>query len=97
MRRPCLLASIPPLTVANQNISATSSPTCFSGATSSLLQRGPEGGGRALAHYTVARPSVEDLQREVTEFVNSPDAKSPNALLAERAGVTNAHDTRKEP
>jgi hypothetical protein len=62
------------------------------------LRRGPEGGGRALAHYTVARPSVQDLQPEVTEFVNKIRARDRlDALLGERAGVTNADDTRKEP
>lgn len=32
-------------------------------------RRGPEGGGRALSHYTVAKPAVEDLQAQIQAWV----------------------------
>lgn len=32
-------------------------------------KRGPQGGGRALSHYTIRKPSTEDLQAEITAWV----------------------------
>lgn len=32
-------------------------------------KRGPESGGRALSHYTIRKPSTEDLQAEITAWV----------------------------
>jgi hypothetical protein len=58
-------------------------------------QRGPEGGGRAIAHYTVAQPSVEKLQQEITAWVEKARARDRlDTMLEGQAGVTNADDTR---
>ena len=93
MRRPCLLASVPPVDGYEPKYIRNIVSNLLQWGYLVSLQRGPEGGGRALAHYTVARPSVEDLQREVTEFVNKIRTRDRlNALLAERA-VSQTHMT----
>ncbi len=38
-------------------------------------KRGREAGGRAIAHYTVARPSIDQLQREITEYIKRARAR----------------------
>ena len=43
------------------------------------IKRGPDGGGRAIAHYTIARPSDEQLREEITKFIMESRA------LAEKA------------
>lgn len=32
-------------------------------------RRAPEGGGRAMAHYTVVKPSVDELQRQISSYI----------------------------
>src|SRR5262245_61848022 len=54
-------------------------------------QRAPEHGGRALSHYTLARPSVEDLQREITAHIESIRAKQPSRFLAQLLPDTDEH------
>jgi len=69
------------------------------------IQRGPEGGGRAIAHYTVAKPSVDQLQAQITKWVDDERKRGRlDALLRSRVthagdtrngvGVTGTHDTR---
>jgi hypothetical protein len=36
-----------------------------------VRQRAPESGDRALANYTIAHPSVEDLQREISAYIET--------------------------
>jgi hypothetical protein len=33
------------------------------------VKRGPEGGGRAIAHYTIAEPPYDKLREEITKFI----------------------------
>lgn len=40
-------------------------------------QRAAETGGRALSHYTIARPSVEELRREISEFIDQVRSREP--------------------
>lgn len=43
-------------------------------------QRAPETGGRALSHYSLLQPSIEDLQREIESWVKSVRAADPRPL-----------------
>ena len=40
-------------------------------------KKAPETGGRALSHYTIARPPVEALQREIEEHIAQIRAREP--------------------
>lgn len=59
-------------------------------------RRGPEGGGRALSHYTVAKPSVEDLQAQIQSWVRmqTRDPARFDAFKKPRADVENGVPVR---
>lgn len=46
-------------------------------------RKSPAGGGRALAHYTIMKPSVEDLQAQITAWVRS-HAPDPGSVAKQR-------------
>jgi hypothetical protein len=61
-------------------------------------KRAPETGGRALAHYTIARPSVEDLQREITAHIQAIRSREPKPFPIQLpADVTSVGNIRKPP
>jgi hypothetical protein len=60
--------------------------------------RGPEGGGRAIAHYTIAEPPYDKLRDEITKFImNGRDrrARDPEERKRLDALATSQSDIRK--
>lgn len=60
-------------------------------------KRAPETGGRAMSHYSLLQPSVEDLQREIESWVKSVRAADPRPLpdVTFRGNVRNADVTSR--
>lgn len=46
-------------------------------------KKAPENGGRALSHYTIARPPVEALQREIEEHIAQIRAREPRRFTVQ--------------
>jgi hypothetical protein len=40
------------------------------------VRRGPESGGRAIAHYTIAEPPYDKLRDEITKFIMEGRARA---------------------
>src|SRR5262245_53255702 len=44
------------------------------------IKRAPDGGGRALAHYTMLRPTFEELQAQITAYIHEIRKRGPHDL-----------------
>ena len=53
-------------------------------------RRAPNGGGRALSHYALATPSIEDVELEVKSYLQAIEARTPRL----RPDVTIRSDVR---
>lgn len=58
-------------------------------------RRAAEKGGRALAHYTIRKPSVEDLQSQITEWIMAQRLAPPRQHPAVGARLASADVTTK--
>jgi hypothetical protein len=56
------------------------------------IQRAPAGGGRAVAHYTITKPTAEHLQK-----TRPKPARDDGTRAMTKARVTTAHDTKSKP